>query len=94
MHANKTLVGVTGELEVYSGSTLSEPKATPLEVTYKDRAGEVDRVVKYKRVSTRTTIFGSSKTEETVYKLKRYKKCKQIKKASDLGFLYAFRIYN
>lgn len=67
---NKTPVGATGELEVYSGSTLSEPKATPLEVTYKDRAGEVDRVVKYKRVSTRTTIFGSSKTEETVYKLK------------------------
>ena len=46
------------------------PKVTPLEVTYKDRAGEVDHIVKYKRVSTRTTIFGSFKTEETLYKLK------------------------
>lgn len=39
VHTNKTPVGVIGELEVYSGSTLSEPKVTPLEVTYKDRAG-------------------------------------------------------
>lgn len=70
VHTNKTPVGVIGELEVYSGSILSEPKVTPLEVTYKDRAGEVNLIVKYKRVSTRTTIFGSSKTEETVYKLK------------------------
>lgn len=70
VHTNKTLIGAIGELEVYSGSTLSEPKVTPLEVTYRDRAGEVDQVVRYKRVSTRTTIFGSSKTEETIYKLK------------------------
>ena len=70
VRTNKTLVGEIGELEVYSGSTLSEPKVTPLEVTYKDKAGEVDHIVKYKRVSTRTTIFGSFKTEETVYKLK------------------------
>lgn len=70
VHTNKTLIGAIGELEVYSGSTLSEPKVTPLEVTYRDRAGEVDHIVKYKRVSTRTTIFGSSKTEETIYKLK------------------------
>lgn len=70
MHTSKTPVGTLGELEVYSGSTLSELKVTPLEVTYRDRAGEVDQVVKYKRVSTRTTIFGSSKTEETIYKMK------------------------
>lgn len=67
---NKTPVGMTGELEVYSGSTLSEPKVTPLKVTYRDRAGEVDHIVKYKRVSTRTTVFGSSKTEDIIYKLK------------------------
>lgn len=70
MHTNKTLIGAIGELEVYSGSTLSEPKVTPLEVTNKDKNGEVESVVKYKRVSTRTTVFGSSKTEETLYKLK------------------------
>ena len=70
MHTNKTLIGAIGELEVYSGSTLSEPKVTPLEVTNKDKNGEVVQVVKYQRVSTRTTIFGSSKTEETIYKLK------------------------
>lgn len=70
VHTNKTLIGAIGELEDYSGSTLSEPKVTPLEVTNKDKNGEVESVVKYKRVSTRTTIFGSSKTEETLYKLK------------------------
>ena len=70
MHTNKTLIGAIGELEVYSGSTLSEPKVTLLEVTNKDKNGEVESVVKYKRASTRTTIFGSSKTEETLYKLK------------------------
>lgn len=70
VHTNKTIVGVIGELEVYSGSTLSEPKVTPLEVTYKDRAGEVNLIAKYKRVSTRTTIFGSCKTEDIIYKLK------------------------
>jgi hypothetical protein len=70
VHASKTPVGTLGELEVYSGSTLSEPKVTPLEVTNKDKNGEVNQVVKCKRVSTRTTIFGSSKTEETLYKLK------------------------
>ena len=48
MHTSKTPVGATGELEVYSGSTLSEPKVTPLEVTYRDRAGEVNHIVKYK----------------------------------------------
>ena len=42
VNTNKTPVGVTGELEVYSGSTLSEPKVTPLKVTYRDKAGEVD----------------------------------------------------
>lgn len=70
VHTSKTPVGTMGELEVYSGSTLSELKVNSLEVTYKDREGEVDHIIKYKRVSTRTTIFGSSKTEETIYKLK------------------------
>lgn len=57
VRTNKTLVGAIGELEVYSGSTSPEHKVTPLEVTYKDKAGEVDHIVKYKRVSTRTTIL-------------------------------------
>lgn len=67
---NKTPVCATGELEVYSGSTLTKPKVTPLEVTYKDKAGKVNSVVKYKRVSTKTSIFGSFKTEDVIYKLK------------------------
>ena len=49
MHASKTPVGTLGELEVYSGSTLSEPKVTPLEVTDKDKNGEVNSIVKYKK---------------------------------------------
>jgi hypothetical protein len=49
VHTNKTLIGAIGELEVYSGSTLSEPKVTPLEVTNRDKNGEVESVIKYKK---------------------------------------------
>lgn len=48
VHTSKTPVGTLGELEVYSGSTLSEPKVTPLVVTNKDKNGEVNFIVKYK----------------------------------------------